>query len=69
MGGDNGGRREKGEGLSETCIKDPWTKPNGGLDQGWEMGMAGVEGSDGEKWRQLCLNNNKKKCEKIVCAF
>ena len=29
-------------------------------DRGWEVGMAGVEGSDGRKWGQLYLNNNLK---------
>ena len=42
--GDNGGK--KGDGLSETCIKDTWTKPRG-WDQGWEVGLAGVEGRVG----------------------
>ena len=28
--------------------------------KGWEVGMAGVGGMVGEKWRQLYLNNNKK---------
>ena len=49
-----GGKRE---GFSGTCIKDPWTKPKGGQDRGWEVGMGGVGG----KWRQLYLNNNTKK--------
>ena len=42
-----------------TCLQDTWTK-----QKGWEVGMAGVGGSDGGKWRQLYLNNNFKKREK-----
>ena len=30
----------------------------GGWDQGWEVVVAGVGGSDGGKWRHLYLNNN-----------
>ena len=33
-------------------------KTKEGWDQGWEVGMAGVRGSGGGKWRQLYLNNN-----------
>ena len=40
-------------------IKDTWTKPRGGWDQGCEVEVAGVGGLVGIKWRQLCLNNNK----------
>ena len=37
-------------------------KTKGGWDQGWEVGMAGVGGGvEGGNWRQLYLNNNKKK--------
>ena len=39
-------------------------KTQGGWDQGWELGMAGVGESGGGKWRQLQLKNNKKKCGK-----
>ena len=42
MAEDNGG---KGEEFSGTTIKDTWTKPRQGWDQGWELGMAGVGGS------------------------
>ena len=42
------------------CIKDPWTKTKGdrieGGRWGWEERGKVVVG----KWRQLCLNNNKK---------
>ena len=42
VGGDNG---EKGEGFSGTTIKDTWTKRRrGGIRQGREVGMVGVEG-------------------------
>ena len=37
-------------------------KAKEGQDRGWEVEMAGVGGGVvGEKWRQLYLNNNKKK--------
>ena len=56
--------RGKGEGFSGTYIKDTWTKPMGvgsrvGGGDGWDGGV--VRG----KWRQLYLNNNKKKLRKI----
>ena len=56
MGGDNGGKLGK----VVRDIKDTWTKPKGGRIEGekWEqMGKGGVVGG---KWRQLCLNYNKK---------
>ena len=40
-------------------------KTKGGQDQGWEVGMAGVGGLVGRKWRQLYLNNNKNKIKKL----
>ena len=46
--------------MSGTTIKDTWTKPRGGWDQGWEVGMAGVGSMVGGKWRQVFLNNSKK---------
>ena len=59
MGGDNRGK--KGKGCQGTCIKDPWTKSKGGRIEGGRWGWVGqgrvVEG----KWRQLYLNNNKKR--------
>ena len=50
---------EKGEGFTETTIKDTWTKPRGvesgeGNGDGWGGG-----GEMGEKGRKLYLNNNK----------
>ena len=51
--GDNGGK--KGKCCQGTCIKYPWTKPKGGRIEG---GRAKVEAG---KWRQLYLNNNKKR--------
>ena len=45
MGGDNGGKGEKGG--QGTCIRDPWTKPKGNRIEegrwGW-MGWGGVVG-------------------------
>ena len=41
MGGDNQGKME---GLSETWIKDTWTKPNGSrMEGGCGDGWGGVE--------------------------
>ena len=56
VGGDIGGLRGKGH--QGTCIKDTWTKPKGsrvGGGDSWSRGVVGV------KWRQLYLNNNKKR--------
>ena len=61
VGGNKGG---KGEGLSGTCIKGPWTKPKGGRIKGGRWGWLGWGQVVGWKWRQLCLNSNKKNVEK-----
>ena len=37
--GDSG--EKKGKGCQETCIKDPWTKPNGGRIEGGRWGWVG----------------------------
>ena len=48
----------KGGESSGTCIKDTWTKPKGGRVKGGGWGCVGrVQG----KWRQLYVNNNKKR--------
>ena len=39
-GGDNGGKG--GEGFSRTCIKDTWTKPNGGVDSGEGLSLIHI---------------------------
>ena len=39
--------------FSGTSIKDTWTKPK--EDQGWEVGMAGVRGGDGEEMETTVL--------------
>ena len=44
------------EGISGTTIKDTWTKPKEGRDQGWEVGMAGVRGSGGRGKRQTTIH-------------
>ena len=49
--------------FSGTSIKDTWTKPKGGKIKGGEWQCWGG-GSDGGKWRQGYLNNNKKKLKK-----
>ena len=59
MGGSNGGK--KGKGCQGTCIKDPWTKPKWGRTKGWRWGWVGQGRVGVGKWRQLCLNSNKKK--------
>ena len=57
MGGDDGGKREKG--YQGTCIKDTRTKPKGGRIKGGRWGWVGMGGVRGNG-RQLYLNNNKK---------
>ena len=57
MGRDNGGA--EGDGFFGTTIKDTWTKSKG-LGSGVGGGDGWGGGSDGE-WRQLYLNNNKKR--------
>ena len=52
---------EKEEGLSRNMYKGHMGKDKEGKDRGWEVGMAGVGGMVGGKWRQLYLNNNKIK--------
>ena len=49
----------KGEGFSEMCTKDTWTKPKGGRTNGEKWGWLGSGGVVGGKCRQLYLNNNK----------
>ena len=44
-----------------TYIKDIWTKPKGGRIEGVRWGWLGWGGLVGGRWRQLYLNNNKKK--------
>ena len=55
---------ERGEGCQGTCIKDTWTKPNGGMIKSGRWGWLGWRGVVGGKWRQLYLNNNLKKKKK-----
>ena len=43
------GRGKRGEGFSGTTIKDTWIRPKGSMEQGRELGLAGVGGSGGEK--------------------
>ena len=50
-----------GKGHQGTSIKDPWTKPNGGRIEGGRWGCLGWGVVVGRKWRQLYLNNNKKR--------
>ena len=53
MGGDN--RVEVGrEESSRNMYKDH-------MNPGWEVGMGGIGGVIGEKWRQLYLNTIKNK--------
>ena len=54
-------KEKEGEGHQGTCIKDPWAKPKG------DVGMDGAGGAVfGGKWRQLYLNNNKKRVKLII---
>ena len=60
-----GGRRlQEKKGRQGTCIKDTWPKPKGGRIEGGRCGCLGFRGSGGGKWRQLYLNNNKKRKNK-----
>ena len=52
--------RKKGRAIN-ACIKDTWTKPNVGWDQGWEVGMTGVAGSGGGKMETAVLKQQLKK--------
>ena len=54
----------KGGRVFRNIYKGHMDKTTVGWDQGWEVGMAGVGGVVGGKWREPDLNNNKKKCEK-----
>ena len=51
----------KVEEVSGTSIKDTWTKPKRGRDHGWEVGMAGVGSSSGEKKETTVLEQQYKK--------
>ena len=50
----------KGGRVFGNICKGHMDKTKGGWDHGWEVGMAGVRGV-GVEWRQLYLNNDKKK--------
>ena len=57
-GGDNGG---KGEGLTGTITKDTWAITRGeGVEQGKEVGMAGVVGRGGRKRQKSVVEQQKK---------
>ena len=60
LGRDNGegGSRKVGK-VFRNIYKGHMDRAKGGWDQGWEVGMAGVGGVVGGKWRQLYLNNKK----------
>ena len=64
---DNGGK--KGKGHQGTCIKEPLTKSKRGRIEDGRWGWLGrgkvVMGS----WRQLYLNNNKKKLKQEKKKF
>ena len=52
MGGDNGG---KGGRVFRNSYKGHMDKTKGEWNQGWEVGMAGVGGSGGEKMETTTL--------------
>ena len=52
---------EKGEGFTETIMKDIWTITRGGWKGGRKAGRSGVVGRVRRKGRKLYLNNNKRK--------
>ena len=49
MGGDHGVKKE--EEFTGTSIKNTWTKPKGDRMESGGVGMAGVGGAVGGKWR------------------
>ena len=53
--------RGKGRMFSGTCIQDTWTKPKRGRIKGGKRGWLGWGEVVRRKWRQLYLNNSKKK--------
>ena len=55
---------EKGEGSSRNMKKGHMDKAKGGQDRGWEVGTAGVVGSDGEKMETTVLEEQLKKEKK-----
>ena len=57
--GDN--REKKGKGHQGTCIKGPWAKPKQGKIKGVRWGWVGWVKVVAGKWRQLYLNNIKKR--------
>ena len=50
-----------GKGCQGTYINNTWTKPKGGRIKGGTWGWVGQGDMVGRKWRQLYLNDNKKK--------
>ena len=52
------------KGCQGTCIKDTWANPEGCRIERGRWGWVGCREVVGEKWRQLYLNNNKKKRKK-----
>ena len=62
------GRREQwqkeGEGPSRNMYKGPMDKAKRGSDWWWEVGVGGAGKVVVGKWRQLYLNNNKKRVKK-----
>ena len=50
---------ENVEGFSGTTIKDTWTKPRVSGIRGGRWGWLGLGEVEGEKFRQLYLNNYK----------
>ena len=50
----------RGKGNQATCIKDPWTKPQGDRTEGGRWGWVEWGIALGGKWRQLYLNGKKK---------
>ena len=51
-------RGEKERRVFRNMYKGHMDKTKERQDQGWGVGMAGVGGEIGGKWRQLYLNNN-----------
>ena len=60
MGEEGDNRRKIGKGHQGTCINDPLDKAKEGRIKGGKWGRGGWGKVVARKWRQVCLNNNKK---------
>ena len=59
----------RGRRVFRNNYKGHMDKTNGGWKKRKKVGMAGVGGVVGVKWRQLYLNNNKKRKKNFSVVF